>query len=133
MTETWRPVPGFEGAYEISDMGRVKSCERTICWEHKHATSGQMCRLFPERIMRLHPQANGYLAVWLRNRTAIHKHYGVHQLVALAFIPNPENKGTVNHINGIKTDNRVSQLEWMTNSEQQLHSCALRQEREENF
>lgn len=65
----------------------------------------------------------GYYRVTFSSLGERHSYY-VHRLVAMAFIPNPENKPTVNHINGVKTDNRVENLEWATQKEQKIHSIA---------
>ena len=90
----WRPVSGYEGEYAISADGRVWSFRRKIV-------------LRPEEVY------NGYLRVTLCVNKEI-KHFRVHRLVADAFIPNPDNKPQVNHINGNRKDNRVENLEWAT-------------------
>lgn len=104
MTTThWIDVPGYEGLYQVSDQGQVRNTR-----------TGKTLR--PDRSVH-----GGYTRVTLSrgNKTA---RYRTHRLVALAFLPNPENKPQVNHKNGIKTDNRVANLEWCTASENQLHS-----------
>lgn len=101
MGETWRDVPGYEGLYQVSDQGRVKN-----------ARSGH--------IRKPREKWDGYLQVNLsRNNRA--QSMAVHRLVALAFLPNPESKPQINHINGKKTDNRAENLEWCTGSENQRH------------
>lgn len=102
--EEWRPVVGFEGLYEVSNLGRVKSVQRIAYGSYRK-------RVVPERIMALHYARGGYL------RTSLHKDgemrtFAIHRLVAEAFIPNPENLPQVNHKNEVKDDNRASNLEW---------------------
>ena len=102
MKEIWRGVIDYTD-YQISTTGIVKSLKR-----------------FKDKILKPMQTSNGYQQVCLYNGKV--KRHLVHRLVANAFIPNPENKRTVNHKNGIKTDNRVDNLEWATYSENHLHS-----------
>lgn len=98
--EQWRDIPGYEGLYQVSSLGRVKS---------------------NKRIKSLRTDKRGYLTVWLC-KDSVQKNYKAHRLVALAFIPNPENKKTVNHIDGDKQNNCVENLEWATHSENIIHA-----------
>ena len=102
MMEEWRAVPGYEGLYEVSSYGRVKSLKR-----YKSNNGG--IPLIKERILKPYNDKKGYLNVRLRN-----KNFKVHRLVAQAFIPNPNNLPQVNHKNEDKSDNRVDNLEWCT-------------------
>lgn len=114
MEEEWRPVVGFEGLYEVSNLGRVRSLDRIV----KRVKTGQLfCRGQILKPLRL---ATGYSRVDLaKNKKHFHK--AIHRLVAEAFIPNPEKKPYVNHINGERSDNRVLNLEWADNSDNQRH------------
>ncbi len=115
MQEIWKDIPGYEGLYQVSDLGRVKSLER-----YKNNNGGFV--KVPEKIFNGAPR-NGYLLVGL-SKGGKRKTCAIHRLVAIAFIPNPENKPTVNHINGNKTDNRAVNLEWNTDAENIRHAFA---------
>lgn len=102
MTENWKSIAGYDGLYEVSSIGRVRS----LNYNH----TGKIKVLKPRKI------CTGYLVVGLhKNREK--KLFKVHRLVAAAFIPNPDSKPQVNHKNEIKSDNRAENLEWMTAKE----------------
>lgn len=114
--EIWGDVENYYG-YLVSNFGRVKSAERKVP-NKNHLMS------IKEIIKKQRLDHNGYPVVSL----CIKKQYKsktVHRLVAKAFIPNPENKPYINHKNGDKTDNRVENLEWVTNSENLLHAYRI--------
>ena len=113
--EIWKDIKGHKGLYQISNQGRVKSLSRTVMRKNGIALSVR------ERILQVVVGNHGYSEVNLSVEGA-GKTKRVARLVALHFIPNPENKRTVNHKNGIKTDNRAKKLEWMTDSENNLHA-----------
>lgn len=114
--EEWRDIKGYEGQYQVSSLGRVKSLERCYSWGRKD--KAQTC--MPEHIMRPQDNRRGYLQVHLR-RPGEHKKFTVHQLVALAFLPNPECKRLVNHLDSNRKNNNLTNLEWATDSENQIH------------
>lgn len=102
MSELWIPIEGYEGKYAISSLGNVYS-------HHSH------------RVLTPKKSRAGYLRITLCDAKNPPKTFMVHRLVATAFVPNPYNKLTVNHINEVKTDNRVENLEWATTAEQNIH------------
>lgn len=109
--EVWKEIEGYESKYEVSDIGRVRSMPRN--------KSG-LGRPYP-MVMKQSPDKDGYMIVSLRVGGKSHRHR-VHRLVAGAFIKNEDKKPLVNHKNGIKDDNRVENLEWVTASENALHA-----------
>ncbi len=113
--EIFKEIIGFEN-YLISNLGRVKSISRKIPCKKN---SFRICK---EKILKNKINKNGYLSIQMGKNG---KQKLIHRLVALSFIPNPENKYSVNHINGIKNDNRVENLEWCTQSENQLHAYKI--------
>jgi len=110
MEEIWKPVVWYEWLYEISNFGKVKSLRRQVLRKNKFYT------WIDEIILRPFVNHWWYLLVQLCKDWQRQKHQ-IHRLVAIAFTDNIDNKPTVNHINWIRDDNRVENLEWMTISE----------------
>lgn len=108
MEEVWKDVPEYEGLYMISNLGNVLS---------KVPNNGKP----KKKIMKQSICSSGYMKVVL-SKNGNHKQHMIHRLVAKAFIPNPENKETVNHIDGNKKNNCVDNLEWNTYSENLKHA-----------
>ena len=106
--EIWKDIEGYEGQYQVSNIGRIKSLDRM-----EYISSGEYYRRRRGRMMRLYYDKDGYLKVMLR-KNGKGKRFMVHRLVAQAFIPNPEKHPVINHKNEIKDDNLVSNLEWCT-------------------
>lgn len=110
MDEIWRDIKGYEGLYQVSNLGRVKRLKS------KYMKS--------ERILKEGITTGGYrLVVLCKNNKS--KTFRLHRLVAEAFIPNPENKPQVNHIDENKANNNVNNLEWMTAKENINHGTSL--------
>ena len=107
--EKWKEVKGYEGFYEVSNYGRVKSVPRYV-------DTTMNCRHYVSTILTPSQNNAGYNIVNLAKNGKI-KTQRIHILVAEAFIPNEENKPCVDHINGIRDDNRVENLEWCTHKE----------------
>ena len=117
MEEIWKPIKGYEGIYEVSSYGRVRSLERTISQRNQY---GEFVRVEKGCIMAQKLQNTDRLQVNLRkvvNGKRLRKTFYVHRLVAEAFVPNPDNLPTVNHKNEDHHDNRAENLEWMTKAE----------------
>lgn len=120
-SEIWKDIPNYEGLYQASNMGRIKRLYRI--WSSKRRP-GQLNHR-KEGIVTQTTNPWGYVYVELSNINKKRKKYFVHVLVAITFIENPENKPCVNHKKGNKSDNRVSQLEWVTRSENTLHGYRI--------
>lgn len=109
--EIWKPIKGFEGFYEVSNLGRVKSLSRYVTF----VKNGKEYTIFrKEHIKKEQLDNKGYVRLMLQI-DKVHKSIAVHRAVAEAFIPNPLNLPQINHKDEIKTNNNVSNLEWCTN------------------
>lgn len=114
--ENWRPVPDWEGFYEVSDWGRVRSVARKVDYVGRH---GPASVDYPGRLMIQDKKPNGYLCVLFRRQAKGTKFY-VHRLVALAFIgPCPPGK-EVDHIDGNRRHNHIKNLRYLKRSENRL-------------
>lgn len=105
-----KPIKGYEGKYAITRNGKVISYKK-----RKNPVIGM------QRKIILKPLNQRYVIFRLSSNNKV-KHFTLHRLLAIAFIPNPENKPEINHKNGIKTDNRIENLEWVSSSENAQHA-----------
>lgn len=118
--EIWKPIKGFEGLYEVSNLGRVRS----------HVYSNTYANKVGEVILKHDTSARGYHRITLfkdKQKTRVR----VHRLVAEAFIPNPENKPYIDHINTDVNDNKVTNLRWSTPKENSNNAITLSRIRED--
>lgn len=114
ITEEWRDVVGFEGQYQVSNLGRLRSLDFTQTIKGRW---GMTERKIKGRIRKLKMIKNGYLVVCLKHN----KTFLVARLIAITFLGNPPEGCEVNHKDGVKTNNKVDNLEWVTKSENQIH------------
>lgn len=120
--EIWKDIAGYEGYYQVSNLGRVKALER-VYKQRNGLTGRDNYRTYPEQMMFVEVDKDGYLKTRL-SKDGKQKKFFIHRLVALNFIPNPDNKPEVNHKSGVKDDNRLDNLEWVTTSENQRHAIS---------
>lgn len=107
MTEEWRPIPGWEGCYSASTLGRLMNVR-----------TGHIMSCQPN--VKVH----GYCSAMLYRGNGERKSYRVHRLIAMTFIPNPEGKSEINHIDSNRGNNVVTNLEWATPKENRQHAVA---------
>lgn len=125
MEEIWKDVKGFEGFYQVSNLGRVKSLKRTIIRKNGKTF------FVRERILKTTNDHSGYpyvTLIILKNKVL----KPVHRLVAEAFIPNPENKPCIDHIDCVRTNARVENLRWVTYSENNLNPITVHRKQQSN-
>lgn len=121
MNETWKDIPRYEGYYQASSYGYIRSLPREVTQKgHKNT----YIRSFKGKILCSRLQNSDYYIVWLSKDGKVYPQL-VHRLVAQAFILNTENKPCVNHKNGNKSDNRIENLEWCDYGENIKHAHTI--------
>ena len=115
--EKWKDIEGYENSYEVSNLGRVRSKERTRKF-------GRATKTFEPKVLKQSEDKDGYYRVNL-SKDGKKKRFFIHRLVATAFIENNDDKPVINHMDGNKKNNVVDNLEWCTRSENDLHAFDL--------
>lgn len=110
--EIYKDVVGYEGLYQVSNLGNVKRISNYKCVNKKYLDNYTLKPL---------DNGKGYYRIKLCKNN-LSKRVMLHRIIAEAFIPNPNNYKTINHINGDKKDNRIENLEWCTQSQNVLHA-----------
>lgn len=123
--EIWKDINFYEGLYQISNLGNVRSLDRKICIKNR-------IWKIKGRMLKLCNDSDGYRVIGL-SKDNLRRTHKVHRLVSNAFIENAINKPQVNHINGIKSDNRVENLEWATNKENMKHAFLIGLKKTNNY
>ena len=126
MEEIWKEIPGYECYYEASTEGNIRSLDRTLnCpWGEAYPAKGKPKAICKDRY--------GYLHVGL-SKNGRKSYPSLHRIVALTFLPNPDNKPCIDHIDGDKTNNRVSNLRWCTVKENNQNPITRKRHREVVF
>lgn len=116
MTEKWNDINGYEGIYEVSDLGKVRTSKNKTTVSSFHGE-----RRWKQRVLKQKTDKKGYkrVSLWKDQKE---KTFQVHRLVAEAFIPKVENKDCVNHIDGNPSNNYLNNLEWCNHAENLFHA-----------
>lgn len=126
MKEVWKDIPGYEGMYQASNTGKIKSLTRIV-----NSSYGSKMRI-TGKIKKLYQHPNGYVYVGL-SKNGETRSCRVHRLIAMAFIENKSNLSDVNHKNGKKNDNRLSNLEWCSPSQNSIHAYEMKLRKSPNY
>ena len=121
MDEIWKDIEGYEGLYQVSNLGRVKALP-------KYCFNGKAYFLMNERILKHIVTHNYHYVSLYKDKKGTR--FSVHRLVASAFIPNPKNKSDIDNINTIKGDNNVKNLRWVTRKENMLNPLSRKRNSE---
>ena len=121
--EIWKPIKGYESFYEVSNFGKVRTFNRVV--QQKNRTI-----IYKARELSLNKSGKKYYYVDLVDDMGKRKRFYVHRLVAMMFVPNPSNKDFVDHKNTICTDNRATNLEWVTRKENNNNPLTIRKMKE---
>lgn len=120
--ETWKDIKDYKGLYQISNLGKIKKLEKRLISYYK---DGRIYKGYKkEKILKNRLYNNGYYGVVLSKNNK-QKNIFIHRILAIYFIPNPENKLEVNHKDGNKQNNDINNLEWVTKSENQKHAFKI--------
>lgn len=119
MVEEWKTIPCFQGLYEASNLGRIRSIDRVV------RRNGLTSKSLKGKILSPNTQKNGYKVVALSKQGKTQS-FRVHRLVALAWLPNPDNLTEVNHLNENKADNSVANLSWVSHRENANYGTRIR-------
>lgn len=119
MIEEWRNVKGYEGLYQVSNLGNVKSLDRLVCQRTKGGVT--QCRLMRGRILKVGYDKDGYCQVALSKKGKVSQHK-IHRLVASAFLDNPNDYPEINHIDSNPKNNKLSNLEYCNRVQNIRHS-----------
>lgn len=120
--EIWKDIIEYEGLYQISNLSSVKSLERYyFIGKGQNKTSKITVE---EKLLEIFQYENGYTYACLSKESKVKK-FKIHRLIAIHFIPNPNNYDQINHINAIRNDNRIENLEWCTHSHNMKHKFKM--------
>lgn len=122
MVEVWKDVKGYEGLYEVSNLGAVRSKDRHVDFVDKRGYKAK--RFYPSRVVKQRTIKGGYLICEL-SRNGNRERILAHRLVAMNFLENENCLKEVNHIDADKTNNKVNNLEWVTRGENIRHAFRL--------